>query len=1205
MPGESAQFDPLPKKRQDFFESPVLQDRAVAQTDRKTGSGVPRKVEPATSAATVRGTVLLAEGRPDQARDKAGELLVRLDSEYAMVQRVIAGNGPGKQSAADALDRSFQENFLNAGKLLEMINKKAFQTEEDRNAATRLMLNYMSAAETSLFLLLDTAVPYFEKGQKIATTGYVAAGREHIEFLSGTLSRGDLDREFLSDYFAWKTDVVYAGAKEFYGMGREDYERQGLVFYGAHREFASKESFEKLGDGWSSAVREIGKPKQGEEDAQWVERSFSKINDFSADCLELEAGIKSGIQNKMNRENGTDTPVFWGLFKVPENFRQDALAWNKVVRDASVVGMGVFGGPVGKVFERLYFSAMAGEEIWQGNELGGAIFLTALWAGPLQKVVKPRLISSMVGLAGQGAGAYMLAGMGKQAYLTARQMGDFGFSHEALASLVENGIFTYVAVKGGFEARKGKAGPAGKNAREVVAKKETRQGAGDQTALENAEPMPMQTAAEVAEPRPAATPDAALRKPDIKAEGSDDILRPFRPSESGPELQFVLRHPDFKALPFSAEVEYRRLIGSPQRMGTVPTWVYRSFRRNRQNIALFHLVASGEKPAAEMSAPFSLGIGGIRKFGTTYGTVYYWRSGRSAYIGGSPQAVSKAIDADKGKKNDAQWHEKFGLAMGFPETAVRSFSREGYYYIDFFRDIASMDAHVEPWMFFNSFFAPSRLAADGSVAERPVLERWHNTLRTNLSSELYARIGIESKIRAIQIVERSRATLPKEAYSGALAGEKQLERIRAENSIAAGLISKSPEADAISRELLLLPPESVGAYASLAGRVAKVPVLDKELARRMGADGGAVPMVPLLSAEGARQFAIASSYLKSVESFLGRISRQAEENGKPVLLVVPLRGSDMITKTAQLLLSSQPGKLNIGKFVATGSPSDKAVRKGDAVETFRQTIDRVCVEYEGRGGATIVIFEEISSGSTVVSFADIGKKAAAEHPNITFEICAMTDGIQNAIVGRGGTFEGNAAGFKQYALQFQKTPEILQAALGREDFRAFLKDERAVEGFVNDHASMGHFSNVIFLSQFRNGTSRFANPFLQEWVEGLDLRSREQVSEFVAWNGGAAARAEVSTDVASLVDGHYLLPYKTGGHDLSQFKEIRKIIGNPAPGVGLQVENPISLFTMDNPSLLYEKIGGQYRRESFDPLRSAYRQEVLGFFQKLIDVERK
>ncbi len=1191
MPGESAQFDPLPKKRQGFFESPVLQDRAVAQTDRKTGSGVPRKVEPATSAATVRGTVLLAEGRPDQAREKAGELLVRLDSEYAMVQRVIAGNGPGKQSAADALDRSFQENFLNAGKLLEMINKGAFQSDDDRNAATRLMLNYMSAAETSLFLLLDTAVPYLEKGQKIATTGYVATGREHIEFLSGTLSRGDLDREFLSDYFAWKTDFVYAGAKEFYGMDKEDYDRQGLVFYGAHRDFVSSGRFEKLGDGWSLAVREIGKPKQGEEDAQWVERSFSKINDFSADCLELEAGIKSGIQNKMNRENGTDTPVFWGLFEVPENFRQDALAWNKVVRDASVVGMGVFGGPVGKAFERIYFSLSAGEQIIQGNELGGAIFLTALWARPLQKIVKPRLISSVVGLAGQGAGAYMLAGMGEQAYLTARQMGDFGFSNEALASLVENGIFTYVAVKGGFEARKGRAGDAGKNARE--------------TALENAEPMPMQTAAEVAEPRSAATPDAALRKPDIKAGERDDILRPFRPSESGSELQFVLHHPDFKELPFSAEVEYWRLIGSPQRMGTVPTWVYRSFRRNTENIALFHLVASGEKPAAEMSAPFSLGIGGIRKFGTTYGTVYYWRGGRSAYIGGSPQTVSKAIDAVKGKKTDAQRHEKFGLAMGFPETAVRSFAREGYYYLDFFRDIARMDAHVEPWMFFNSFFAPSRLAADGSVAERPVLERWHNTLRTNLSSEVYTRIGIESKIGAIQIIGRSRATLPKEAYSGALAGEKQLERIRAENSIAAGLILRSPEADAIRRELLLLSPESVDGYVSLAGRVAKVPVLDKELARRMGADGGAVPMVPLLSAEGARQFAIASSYLKSVESFLGRISQQAEENGKPIVLVVPLRGSDMITKTAQLLLSSQPGKLNIGKFVTTGSPSDKAVRKGDAVETFRQTIDRVCGEYEGRGGATVVIFEEISSGSTVVSFADIGKKAAAEHPSITFEICAMTDGIQNAIVGRGGTFEGNAAEFKQYALQFQRTPEILQAALGREYFRAFLKDELAVEGFVNDHAAMEHFSNVIFLSQFRNGTSRFANPFLQEWVEGLDLRSREQVSEFVAWNGGAAARAEVSTDVASLVDGHYLLPYKTGGHDLSQFKEIRKRFGNPAPGVGLQVENPISLFTMDNPLLLYEKIGGQYRAESFDPPRSAYRQEVLSFFQKLIDVERK
>jgi hypothetical protein len=409
---------------------------------------------------SVREAAVLALGRPDLVRESAGELLKKLDGEYARMQSLLLDQpvmGP-KKAALDALGTSYEENFLQAGNLLEMLNRGEFGSGNDRDAATRLMVNFMSAAESSLYLQLDQMVPFLEKGQKSATSGYEATGREHIDFLSGALGRGALDASFVSGYFAWKSDVIYYGAKEFYEMGKKDYDAQGLVFYGPHREFASPQAFERLSGEWNDAANRISAPVEGGHSA-WVEGCFGIISGLSESCAGLEVGIKQGIQRKINVETGATSPVFGGLFEVPENFRQDALAWNKVVRDLSVVGIGAVGGPVGKLFEKLYFSFEAGKQIAQGDELGGSVFLAALWAGPLASGlraigVKSGLALGAVGAAGAGAAGYMLVGMGEGAYFTAKQMADFGFSSQALAALVENGIFTYIGVKGAAETGK-------------------------------------------------------------------------------------------------------------------------------------------------------------------------------------------------------------------------------------------------------------------------------------------------------------------------------------------------------------------------------------------------------------------------------------------------------------------------------------------------------------------------------------------------------------------------------------------------------------------------------------------------------------------------------------------------------------------------------------------------------------------------------
>ncbi|MCX6771014.1 MAG: hypothetical protein NTX79_03090 [Candidatus Micrarchaeota archaeon] len=356
----------------------------------------------------------------------------------------------------------------------------------------------------------------------------------------------------------------------------------------------------------------------------------------------------------------------------------------------------------------------------------------------------------------------------------------------------------------------------------------------------------------------------------------------------------------------------------------------------------------------------------------------------------------------------------------------------------------------------------------------------------------------------------------------------------------AGIILKRQNSQELFEELATLSPEALEIYMKSVGRLGRIPVVEPgRQAMQDLNDPGNVPMVDLLSKDGIHQFKLAESYLSTIVGMCKQAIADAEANGKPIVLVVPLRGSYFITRTAQLAMSYMQEGKKVKLITYTGSPSDgMTVRKGRVKRQEGHLWD-IAEEWQKKGGANIVIFDEISSGSAAIQLQQAGAKITLKNPAVNFDIFCLTTNI-NESVRMSTTFgikgpkatEQDCAAFKNYMMSF--TSKIREMVLPS-NYKSFLNDQSAVSRFLNDASELEHFNNILYLSQFKNGPSRFASDFLQNWAESIDLRDRVAVRQFVNWNNGAVFKAEIVSDFNLLVKNEYVQKPAIGVNNGSKF----------------------------------------------------------------------
>ncbi|MFA5929614.1 MAG: hypothetical protein WC861_01920 [Candidatus Micrarchaeia archaeon] len=419
------------------------------------------------------------------------------------------------------------------------------------------------------------------------------------------------------------------------------------------------------------------------------------------------------------------------------------------------------------------------------------------------------------------------------------------------------------------------------------------------------------------------------------------------------------------------------------------------------------------------------------------------------------------------------------------------------------------------------------------------------------------------------------------------------------------IILKRENRNEILEELATLSPKALEVYMGLAGRVRQIPVVER--GKQIMPDPNVpekVPTVELLSKEGIRQFKLSESYLSTIVGMCNQAIADANANGKPIVLVVPLRGGYFMTKTAQLALSSMQKSGKVKLITYTGSPTDGYTLRKGQVKRQEGHISDVAEEWQKKGGANLVIFEEISSGSSAVRLQQVAAKIASKTPDINFNIFSLATNVEES-VRRSTTFgisgpkatEQDCANFKNFVMLF--SPKIREMVLSG-NYKAFLNDKVAVSGFLDNASGLEHFNNILYLSQFKNGTSKFASDFLQKWVENVNPHDRLAVEQIVNWNNGAIFEAGVVSDFNHLVQSGYV-----NRSSIEHSKQLSNLSGWSSGNVKLTVGMPNDLFSLDSPAMAYEKEGGRFIKENYDPWRFRYQQEVYGLFDKILDSYKK
>ena|GEM_PF-7006333 len=226
---------------------------------------------------------------------------------------------------------------------------------------------------------------------------------------------------------------------------------------------------------------------------------------------------------------------------------------------------------------------------------------------------------------------------------------------------------------------------------------------------------------------------------------NEELLRPFKASEYEKELAFL--NENFpKTLRYNPEKEVYQLgVRVPRAM----KW---QFMQIPQKLDQFYLVATGEKIASEMGGGptffMRIGLGSkTRRLKTSFGDVYLHRND-GVVMSKDPKAIQDVLDAHS--KSGQEYHFQFGIAMGFPKSAVEKYANGEYAFPEFYREAIKADITMEPWLYANDFFAPT--IKDGKVVEESTLQRWHETLKGNYSYETFFAGSLMKKWDALDMM---------------------------------------------------------------------------------------------------------------------------------------------------------------------------------------------------------------------------------------------------------------------------------------------------------------------------------------------------------------------------------------------------------------------------------------------------------------------
>jgi len=348
---------------------------------------------------------------------------------------------------------------------------------DDMQRAEKLLDTFRRAAESALFMKFEILIPYAPEGVEIATTGNKTTGNEHVEFVAKLYADRIVSGEFLKEFFTWKASSLRDGAHAAYD------ENIGIAYESAlHRvdgAFANAHT----------AITEFY--PNTESDAmmgRWIGKCLARTDELSAECVKFGMRMGAYIEHEMNGNTqvrlgdmnfGRSIKAAVSFLPISDRVKQEingridgldvgsVAAWenasaiNETAQMLCAIGIGRLGGPLGMIFEKLYFTEQAAEQIAEKEYLPGALFLAALWNGPLAGTIKGTSALSKVSITGiriagvAGAG-YLTVGLAQGLAFSAKDVQDFGFSVEGATALVEQGIFAGIAIKGA--ARGGKKG---------------------------------------------------------------------------------------------------------------------------------------------------------------------------------------------------------------------------------------------------------------------------------------------------------------------------------------------------------------------------------------------------------------------------------------------------------------------------------------------------------------------------------------------------------------------------------------------------------------------------------------------------------------------------------------------------------------------------------------------------------------------------
>lgn len=386
------------------------------------------------------------------------KFISQLQGYQAELEKLQIPHDEASAANFSSLRSAFAQTIQKAEQLISLLESGKLRAQ-DAEVAFSLLETLLSGAKISLFMSLDTLLPKNnerktvsmldidnpDKRKKVQAERYSGVLHDMIfaswEGRDGkTHSRGFIEHEFVSDFFKWKADFLYQNTRSFYEQ---------------HKFLCNPSAFEGVQKAYQKAMQ-ASLPTDGYP-SNFTYDAYDALKSLAEECETFSLRLSIEVQREQNKTK--ITPVFGGLLKMRESTRQDALAWNSTVQTLCALGIGMTGGPAGKAFEKLYFSYHAGSQIAQGDELGGAIFLTALWAGPLAGTLQglsegTKAAAKFLSFAGSSAGIYMLGSMAYGTAVTLNDIEKLGFSHEAASMLVENGVFAAVGIRSGREASK-------------------------------------------------------------------------------------------------------------------------------------------------------------------------------------------------------------------------------------------------------------------------------------------------------------------------------------------------------------------------------------------------------------------------------------------------------------------------------------------------------------------------------------------------------------------------------------------------------------------------------------------------------------------------------------------------------------------------------------------------------------------------------